>query len=252
MAGAVEIVDVASVPPIGRAEAVPVAATENDRFTTMLGALPGDAWDRPTDCIRWSVRDVVAHVLGAAEGFVSFRESGRQLRGAWAARPWGGMLAFVDALNEVQVRDRRDVPVDELVERFAAAAPRAARVRARLPRPLRAVPIPFPDPIGRRNLAYGADRVYTRGIWMHRIDVSRGAGIAPVLTPEHDGRIVADIVAEWATTHDEPFDLVLDGPAGGRFRRGTATPVRVDAVDAIRVLSGRGEAEGVLAHPFPL
>jgi uncharacterized protein (TIGR03083 family) len=248
----VDAVDVATVPAIGRAEAVPVATTENDRFTALLRALPADAWGRPTDCTRWTVRDVVAHVLGAAEGFVSPRELARQLRGAWAARPHGGMLAFVDALNEVQVRDRRDVPVAQLVERFATAGPRAARVRARLPGALRVIPVPFPQPIGRRDLAYGADRLYTHDIWMHRVDVGRAAGIAPTLTPEHDGRIVADIVAEWATTHDEPFDLVLGGPAGGRWRRGTATALHLDAVELVRLLSGRGVADGVLRHPFPL
>jgi hypothetical protein len=26
------------------------------------------------------------------------------------------------------------------------------------------------------------------------------------LTPQHDGRLVADIVAEWASIHGEPFE----------------------------------------------
>lgn len=32
---------------------------------------------------------------------------------------------------------------------------------------------------------------------------------------EHDGRIVADIIAECAVTHREPFCLNLTGPASG-------------------------------------
>jgi len=36
-----------------------------------------------------------------------------------------------------------------------------------------------------------------------------------VLTPDHDARIVADVVAEWAGRHGRPFTLHLTGPAGG-------------------------------------
>ena len=42
------------------------------------------------------------------------------------------------------------------------------------------------------------------------------------MTTEHGERIIADIVAEWATLHTEPFTLHLTGPAGGTYRRGTA------------------------------
>jgi hypothetical protein len=29
------------------------------------------------------------------------------------------------------------------------------------------------------------------------------------LTADHDGRLVADIVAEWASIHEQPFELPL-------------------------------------------
>ncbi|HWE11195.1 MAG TPA: maleylpyruvate isomerase N-terminal domain-containing protein [Solirubrobacteraceae bacterium] len=73
------------------------------------------------------------------------------------------------------------------------------------------------------------------------------------LTPGHDGRLVADIVAEWAVIHGEPFDLVLDGPAGGNFRQGhDGERVEVDALDYVRTLSGRQPGRGVLSRPLPL
>ena len=42
------------------------------------------------------------------------------------------------------------------------------------------------------------DMVWTRDVWMHRIDITRATGrpLVGKLTAEHDGRIVADIVAE--------------------------------------------------------
>jgi hypothetical protein len=36
-----------------------------------------------------------------------------------------------------------------------------------------------------------------------------------VLTAEHDGRIVTDVVGDWARRHARPFDLTLTGRPGG-------------------------------------
>jgi len=72
-------------------------------------------------------------------------------------------------------------------------------------------------------------------------------------TAEHDGRLVADIVAEWAELHRQPFDLVLTGPAGGTCTQGAGGEhVEIDALEFIRTLSGRLPGNGVLRHPLPL
>jgi hypothetical protein len=73
------------------------------------------------------------------------------------------------------------------------------------------------------------------------------------LTADHDGRLVADIVAEWADIHGQPFELVLDGPAGGIFTRGVdGEHVEIDTLDFIRTLSGRLSGVGVLSYALPL
>lgn len=69
--------------------------------------------------------------------------------------------------------------------------------------------MPFDPPIGWRPLTYLLRVGFTRDVWMHRIDLARAIGTDPHLTAEHDGRIVADIVAEWADIHREPFALTL-------------------------------------------
>jgi len=63
---------------------------------------------------------------------------------------------------------------------------------------------------------------------------------------------VADMVSDWASTHVDPFVLELTGPAGGVFVRGDVPPTRVDAVEFLRIVSGRGSGDGVLANPLPL
>ena len=107
--------------------------------------------------------------------------------------------------------------------------------------------------VGRRSVGYLVDLVITRDVWMHRVDITRATGADLVLTPEHDGRLVADMVSDWASTHVDPFVLELAGPAGGTFVRGDVdVPTRIDAVEFIRVVSGRETGDGLLAHPLPL
>ena len=90
-------------------------------------------------------------------------------------------------------------------------------------------------------------------MWAHRIDIHAAIDRPMHLTADHDGRLVADIVAEWATIHGQPFELVLDGPAGGKFSQGVdGERVEIDAVDFIRILAGRRPGTGVLGNPLPL
>jgi hypothetical protein len=92
---------------------------------------------------------------------------------------------------------------------------------------------------------------------MHRMDLARATGRDPVLTPDHDGVIVADIVAEWARRHRQPYRLELTGPAGGSWSSGTGgEAIVMDAADFCRVVSGRrgsddGEPWGLLTTQVP-
>jgi hypothetical protein len=51
----------------------------------------------------------------------------------------------------------------------------------------------------------------------------------------------------------QPFELVLDGPAGGKYSQGVdGERVEIDAVDFIRTLASRLPGTGVLSNPLPL
>jgi uncharacterized protein (TIGR03083 family) len=240
--------DITEVRPIDRDEMVGLATTEYERLLTLFRELEPAEWDRPTVCDGWSVKDMVAHLLGAAEANASLVENARQvLRGRGRVRDDGRPL--VDGINDVQVDDRRHLSPAELVEQLAAVAPRAVRGRRRTPPPLRRVPVPGPlgDPI---TLGFLVDVAYTRDQWMHRVDVSRATDRELVLTGAHDGRIVADIVRDWAAAHGEAFELELTGPAGGHYHQGTGGPeLTVDAVELCLAVSGRSEAAGLLGVP---
>lgn len=222
------------------------------RLGALLADLSDEDWRRPTDCPRWSVHDVVAHVVGAAESTARGREL---LRQAWRGRALRDGGPLVDGINAVQVRERTGATPEELRRELADAAARGVRARRRLPAPLRALPLPFGPPVGTRPLGYLMDRVYTRDVWMHRVDIARATGRQLPLTSDHDGRIVADVVAEWARKHGRPFRLTLTGPAGGTWSGGSngsdGEEHTLDAVEFCRILSGRATGPGLLVHAVP-
>jgi uncharacterized protein (TIGR03083 family) len=246
------------IPAVNHAEAMRLTATENARLLAQLRGLADEQWQAATDCARWTVRDIVVHLIASAQGqanpieFVRQVVAGRRLTAQIGGQHW------VDGLNEAQLRARTDwTPsvLPDLWERHSAAALKARR---RMPAPVRALPVlPIGTGlgvhIGWQPIGYLFDMGFTRDVWMHRLDIARAAGIAPELTAEHDGRIVADIVAEWSRRHGRPYTLTLTGPAGGEFRGGVGgEPQTADAADFARILSGRADGPGILRHKLPL
>lgn len=230
-------------------EWIRAAETEYARLLDQLATLPDEAWHRPTDCGDWDVRQVVAHLVGAAEGNARVREAVRQARLGRRARP-GAPL--VDGINDVQVAERAAATPAQLTAALADVAPRAVRARRRIPAPVRALRVPFGPPLGVRSVGYLMDRIYTRDAWMHRIDIARATGTPLELTADHDGRLVADIVEEWARAHGQPYELRLTGPAGGSWSRGDGGEAHeMDAVEFCRTVSGRAAGQRLLATPVP-
>ena len=84
------------------------------------------------------------------------------------------------------------------------------------------------------------------------VNAALDAGLDLVLTPEHDGLLVADVVAEWASRHGQPYSLQLTGPAGGTWSSGDGGPeLELDAVEFCRIVSGRATGTGLLAQQVP-
>lgn len=238
-------------PVLPRQVAMRLAATEYQRFAELLRALrPGD-WARPTDCPGWDVRAMASHALGMVEMAASIRENNRQVK---LARRRGGV--FIDALTGLQVDERQHMTPEQITGRFAARAPNAARGRRRAPGFIRRRVMPEPQQVGGHDEAwttgYLIDVILTRDPWMHRADIVLATGAAHVLTADHDGVLVADVVAEWAARHGQPYTLHLTGPAGGAWASGEGGPlIETDAVEFCRLLSGRGHADGLLAIQVP-
>ncbi len=225
---------------------IEIAEHHNDAFINLLAALDPYEWGRTTECELWSVKDVAGHVLGAAESWTSFRELKHQFLGSLKRRKELG--SQLNAMNEIQVDDRRHLSGTETLQRLQEALPRFLALRARLGRVGRWIPMWEPN-LGRASVRYLIDTIYTRDVFMHRLDVARATSRSVPAT-EADADLVADVVRDWARRSRANVTLELLGPAGGTFVAGSGDiRVLADAVDFCRLMSGRRgqanvEAEG--------
>jgi uncharacterized protein (TIGR03083 family) len=228
------------------------AATETIRMADALRKLDDTDWTKPTCCPPWDVRALAGHVLGMTETFTGLRRFVPDMIAG--TRRAGKDRPQVDGMTEHQVERTKGLSQDELIDRLRAAAPKNAAWRASR-RLMRRIPLKQEMRDGSKEpwkLSYIFDTILTRDTWMHRSDVAVATGHAMELTAEHDGQLVADVVAEWARRHGQPFTLTLTGPAGGVFTQGKGGEViEIDAVEFCRILSGRGTGTGLLTQEVP-
>jgi len=240
---------------IGRDEAKVIALEEFRRYAALCASLTPEEWAAPTDCTWWDVRKMSLHVLGAADAQASVKEFVHQFtKGVPLNKQLPESHHFVDGVNELQIREREHLTNEELVAQLQAVGPKAVKGRWGTPPPMRYLPIDFGAPIGWKPLKYLLDVGFTRDVFAHRVDICAALGRDMELTSEHDGRLVADMVGEWGDLHDLSYELALTGPAGGSFTRGSGgTRAELDAIEFVRVISGRRPDHGIVrTNSLPL
>ena len=145
------VIDVTTIRRIEHREAMEVAAVENAKFAAALAGLEPAQWATQTECERWDVRAMAAHVIGALPPRRrSASSSARCARGKPLVAEIGAEFWW-DGMNEVQVRERATATTDELRAQWAALSPKALRARAKLPRPI--ARLPLLEAAGRRSPA---------------------------------------------------------------------------------------------------
>ena len=238
-----------------------LTATENARLLAQLRSLDDEQWQAPTDCAGWTVRDVAVHLIASAQAQANPLEFVRQVLAGRRLTAQIGGQHWVDGLNEAQLRARTRLdPGDAAGPLGARTAAAALKARRRMPAPVRALPLlPIGTGLGVHIGWQPLALPVRHGLHPGRLDAPRSTSPGPPasrseLTPEHDGRIVADILAEWSRRHGQPYTLTLTGP-GRRASSAPATggePQTVDAVEFARILSGRAEGPAILRHKLPL
>jgi uncharacterized protein (TIGR03083 family) len=240
--------DVSAIVPVDHDEAMVLATEEWNRLLALVDSLSAEEWQRDTDCLGWDVRAVMGHLLGMLALQADPEERARQIKAA-AALSARNQTLRLDELTGLQVAEHAGLSTDELRSVLHQAVPRGLAARRALPPEVRQAP--YDSELPGENMwtiGYLFEIIHTRDPWLHRVDICRAIGREMVLSPDHDGRIVENAVAEWAGKHGRPFQLTLTGPAGGRYLAGeSGEHLELDAIEFCRALSGRAPGTGLLA-----
>ena len=161
---------------------------------------------------------------------------------------------WVDGMNELQIRERAHLSNDEVVAQLEAVGPKAVAGRWRTPAPMRHLPIPFGPPVGwvgaqvppRRRLhprRVGPPHRPLRRDRPRRWSSPPTTTAASSPTSSPSGRSI----------HGQPFELVLEGPAGGKFSQGaTASASRSTPSSSSASSPVAAPAPASSANPLPL
>ena len=214
-------------PPISRAEAVELAATENQRVLELLRSARRRRLDQADRLPGWDVRAMAGH-MRRDDGDVRVVP---ELRPRDAGGNEGGRRR-----PDGRRHDRRagapTAPTSRTAELIAQAAeigPALGPV-ARRPCPALLRKTPMKEEVGgetgdvaARATCSTSSSPATRGCTG---STSPGRPAARWCSPPSTtAGIIADVVAEWARRHGQPFTLHLTGPAGGDVHA-TATAAR--------------------------
>jgi uncharacterized protein (TIGR03083 family) len=242
------LVHARAIPALTHREAMSMAKLELERFLALVTSLSDEDWEKPTACTLWNVRHIVAHVTGACAAYARWSEFKRQ-GNSRVQRPYRASgLSFLDSMNQIQVDDRASATPAALIDELQRVGPRAIATRARLPAPLRALRVPLPALGGLVPIGYLTDLIYTRDMWMHRLDVCRATEREMVMTSEHDGWIVALVMRDLekklsAKLRTTSIVYHLSGDIEGMWQFGAkvspATTIHLDVLDFNLLASGR-------------
>src|SRR5262249_60973453 len=94
-----------------------VVHSEAGGLFEMAGAM--GAWERPTACPRWQVRDIVGHLIDVTEGYFIGFDAARS--GAAVAEP-PGLRGMADRLDE-GARGHRDLTPQGAPDRLGTRSP---------------------------------------------------------------------------------------------------------------------------------
>jgi uncharacterized protein (TIGR03083 family) len=239
------------VPPLAHEEAAHMARVELERFLTFLESLTATDWQRPTACTLWNVREVVAHVTGATHSWTSWKALIRDYGNPLPLRPYQKRgMNILDATNQYAVDRRAGGQPADLITELRHIGPQAIAMREGLPALVRNLKLPIPT-LGFVPVHILTDLIYTRDMWVHRLDICRAIGREMEIDPAQDGRLLAlvmrdldarlrkalatSVVYHVSGAFPAIWSVGPDGPAGAQLE--------IDAFDLVWMGAGRLRAD---------
>ena len=214
--------------------AAKVARTQGLLLVEEARRLTPEQWGTITECPRWTVFDMVAHVTAATQNAANPL---RWIRDGVVGKLQHPHDAFLDAANEVGIDHRRGHPVSGLLADLARwiDVPKSPKI-------LRRVPVPVSGLPRYGDVGYLVDVILARDTWLHRHDIARATNSTTTPDPT-SAEVVAPVVRDLALAwHGPGIVLTLTGAEGGTWLIGTdrdAFTASLPAVEFLRHLSGR-------------
>jgi len=244
--GATDVIvpHVSSIPRSTHQEAGRLSQVAYERLLDVLTQLSGADWSQPTYCTEWTVRDMTAHLAGSVTGSTSLAEFQRQN----VKNPYLKEFSDpVDGTNKLQLEDRAGKTPAQLVAEFRENGQVAVANRQKLPWAVRKIHLSMGS-LGFASFEYLMDVIYPRDQWMHRYDICVAADKKMVITPDHDGRIVALVLRDLGRSLQKQIgsrtvDLHLVGALEMAYRFGAGSSatavIQMDFFDFNLLASGR-------------
>jgi uncharacterized protein (TIGR03083 family) len=184
----------------GKDTILQVVRNEADEMFALAGA-PG-AWDAPTACESWKVRDVVGHIVDTTEGY--FRAFDTARSGAEAPAPYGLVV-----MHELAGRSGQEVGAESQQELLSRARADLDKMMGIL-EPLTAeewtgliVPHAYMGPVP--AFVYAGGQLMDYGV--HTWDIRQGSGHAHALSADAADLLVPFLFIIWQSTIRPDADL---------------------------------------------
>jgi uncharacterized protein (TIGR03083 family) len=247
--------DAVTIPALRHEEAMLISAEELKRFLELIDSLADDDWKKQTACSLWTVQDIVAHQAAHVSSFTSLGSFFSQLN-PLSLRPYLAKgMTMLDAWNQAEVERRQSHSPQALIAEIRNAMPQSLQGRGKIPAWLRGLILPLPGFDQPRSMGYLFDLIYTRDMWMHRVDICSATGRKMSLDSSHDARIIALIVRDLAMKSKSGLNgrsaiLELTAAAGGTYRIGKSlspdVTIEIDPISFSILTSGREKSANIL------
>lgn len=240
---------------LSREEVIPLAREELRRFLALIETLTPADWNKPTDCSLWTVKDIVAHQASHVLALTHFREFLDQFNPLKFRDYTQQGLNTLDAANQRQVDKRAKWTSAQIIAEIRDNSEASFIGRQRFPSLLRWVRVGVPGYEGRISIGELIDSIFTRDMWMHRVDICRATGREMLQTLDHDSRITALVARDLdrhlsAKLNGRSLIYNLTGRAGSKWTVGdngpAAAEISLDVLDFHRLASGRINSQTAL------
>jgi uncharacterized protein (TIGR03083 family) len=177
---------------------------ERSRLLELLAGLDEAAWERPTVCPGWSVRDVAVHLLADDLGILSRHRDAFRPQAPLAGETLGTFLARI---NDEWVQATRRLSSRVIVDLLAWAGRETHAHWSGLDLMALGGPVSWAGP-GPAPRWLDVAREYTEH-WTHQLQIREAVGAPPL----DDGRWIGPVLATFVRALPRTFRTV-DAPAG--------------------------------------